>query len=71
MHKRQWLLLAILLLIITIISIFTIVTLTGISTPIVTVEIDAIQLTDDQVKLNISMELDNQNAYDLEIRSCM
>lgn len=68
MHKKQWLLLALLLIIISIISLFTIVTLTGISTPIVTVEIDAIQLTDEQVSLNISMELENQNAYDLEIK---
>ncbi len=68
MHKKQWLLLALILLIFSIISIFTVVTLTGISTPKVTVEIDAIQLTDEQVNMNISMQLDNQNAYDLELK---
>lgn len=68
MHKKQWLFLALILLIVSIISIFLVVTLTGISTPKVTVEIDAIQLTDEQVNMNISMKLDNQNAYDLELK---
>lgn len=65
MLKKQWILIAIILLVISISAVFIITSLTGISTPTVTVEIDAVQLTEDNVNLDISLELDNQNSYDL------
>lgn len=68
MQRNQWLLLGILLLIISVVTIFTVISLTGINTPIVSVKIDAEQLTENNVSLNISMNLDNQNSYSLVLK---
>ncbi|MFO8078121.1 MAG: hypothetical protein R6U21_05720 [Thermoplasmatota archaeon] len=63
--KKKWILLGIFFLFISIIAIFTFYTLTDINTPKVTVHIDAVQLTEENVSLDISMHLDNENPYNL------
>lgn len=63
MTKTKWILLAILLLFIVIISFFAMNTLRDINTPRITVEIDVLKLTKENVSLNISMLIDNQNPY--------
>jgi LEA14-like dessication related protein len=65
MIKKQWLLIGIILILFSVIIIFAAVSLTGISTPTVLVKIDAVQLTEDNVSLNISMQLENKNSYAL------
>jgi LEA14-like dessication related protein len=68
MQKKHWLIFGLLILIISIVTIFVVISLTGISTPTVLVKIDAVQLTEDNVSLNISMQLDNQNSYSLVLK---
>lgn len=65
MQKKQWLIIGLIILIISIISIVFVSTLAGISTPTVTVKIDAFQISEKNVSINVTMELDNQNPYDL------
>ncbi len=65
MLKKKWLITIILFLIICIILIFAFISLSGISTPKVSVEINTTQLTKDNITLDITMEIDNQNAYSL------
>ena len=65
MIQKHWLLIGVLLIIFSVVTIFVVVSLTGISTPTVTVKIDAFQLTEENVSLNISMQLANKNAYAL------
>jgi LEA14-like dessication related protein len=69
MKKKQWLILGIFLLCISIITIVIISTLAGISTPTVTVKIDTVQLSEKNVSLNITMKLDNKNAYALALEN--
>lgn len=68
MRKKQWLIIGIIILLISIITIVAIQSLSGISTPTVTVKIDAIQLSEDNVSINITMKLDNQNSYSLVLK---
>ena len=68
MQKKHWLIIGLVILIIIIITIFIVTSLTGISTPTVRVKIDAVQLTEDNVSLNITMQLDNQNSYSLVLK---
>ena len=68
MQKKHWLIIGLLLLIISIVTIFIVSSLTGISTPTVRVKIDAVQLTEDNVSLNITMQLDNQNSYSFVLK---
>lgn len=63
--KRKWAILAIIFFIISIIAAFSIFTLTQINTPKVTVNIDVVQLTEENVGLNFTMQLDNKNSYNL------
>jgi len=63
--NKKWVLLGIILLIISVIAVFTFSTLTDINTPKVTVHINAVQLTEENVSLDISMHLDNENPYNL------
>lgn len=65
MIKKHWLLIGVILIIFSVVTMLVVISLTGISTPTVTVKIDAFQLTDENVSLNISMQLANKNAYAL------
>ena len=65
MLKKKWLITSILFLLICIIIIFAFISLSGISTPKVSVEINTTQLTEDNITLDITMVIDNQNAYSL------
>ncbi len=63
MSKKKWIVLGILLLVFIFISFFVFDTLQNVNAPKVTVKIDVLELTKDNVSLNISMKLDNQNPY--------
>lgn len=65
MLKKKWLIPGILFLLIFIILIFAMISLSGISTPKVSVKISTTQLTEDNITLDITMEIENQNAYSL------
>lgn len=67
MLKKQWVIIGLVLLISSIISIVIFSSLAGISTPNVTVKIDAIQLSENNVSVSITMNLDNQNPYSLTL----
>ncbi|MBS3749584.1 MAG: hypothetical protein KGY65_04505 [Candidatus Thermoplasmatota archaeon] len=63
MTKTKWIILGILLLFFVIFSFFAMNTLRDINTPRITVEIDVFELTKENVSLNISMLINNQNPY--------
>lgn len=67
MLKKQWIIIGLVLLISSILSIVIFSSLASISTPNVTVKIDAIQLSENNVSVSITMNLDNQNPYSLTL----
>jgi len=67
MLKKKWLIPGILFLLICIIIIFASVSISEISAPKVSVKINTTQLTEDNITLDITMVIDNQNAYSLVI----